>query len=221
MLRNVMPADLYAQFSDLSHRYAGDTRAFEFFRPFQATDMLKDAAMAGLQLTSDGDIQDTVRGLADKYHVQFMGMKELDTRAWNTLVSQLEQTPREADLPCTRARLDRLESDLRKAVDRSNAWARGNIAALREDAGLHNDGADLDVCRQFFRHMKFVRETLATVRRKNYATYQKALKTNRSTLIMAPIDEMFDANGLIAKFRKDGYAVEEPLATAASAFTAR
>jgi len=210
LLRQVMPADLYAQFSDLSRRYAGDTRMFELFRPFQATDMLKDAAMERLQLTSDGGIPDTVENLASRYGVRFLGFEELDTRAWDKLVAQLEKTPREADLACTKARLDRLDSDLRKAVDRSNAWARGDIPALRADAGLQTDGADIKVCRQFFQHMAFVRETIAAMRKKNYATYRQALKKNRSTLILVPIDEMFAANGLIAKLRKDGYEVEEP-----------
>jgi len=210
LLQQVMPPDLYVQFSDLSRRYAGGTRVFELFRPFQATDMLKDAAMERLQLTSDGGIADIVLNLAGRYGVKFMRLKELDTRAWDKMVSQLEKTPREADLACTKARLDRLESDLRQAVDRSNAWARGDISTLREDPGLHTDGADIKVCGQFFQHMTFVRKTIADKRKNNYVTYQRALKKNHSTLILMPIDEMFDANGLIAKLRKDGYQVEEP-----------
>lgn len=206
----VMSAELYQQFADLNRRYGGNNRMLETFRPFQATDMLKDNAMAQLGLTSDGGIHDTVRELAAKYHVPFMSFDELDTRAWNTLISQLEKTPREADLACTRARLDRLESDLRLAIERSNAWARGDIAALRNDPGLRADGVDIDVCRQFFQHMRFVRTTVAAVRRKSYAEYVKALKANHSTLAVVSIRDMFDPDGLIARLKKDGYGIEEP-----------
>ena len=209
-LSAVMPAALYKQFSDLNRRYAGNNGMLESFRPFQATDMLKDSAMAQLSLTSDGGVHDRVRELARKYRVEYLEFEELDTRAWNTMISQLERTPREADLACTKARLDRLESDLREAVERSNAWARGDIETLRQDAGLRADGVDLDVCRQFFQHMKFVRETVATVRRKSHSAYERALKENSSTLAVVSIRDMFGPEGLITRFRKKGYGIEEP-----------
>ena len=209
-LRDVMPPDLYRQFSELNRRYAGNSNFFELFRPYQATDMLKDSAMARLSLTSEGGVHDTVLRLARQYGVEFMTFENTDTHAWDKLVSQLEKTPREADLACTKVRLDRLESDLREAINRSNAWARGDIAALRKDPGLHADAADLDVCRQFFQHMRYVRQALASRRKNSHAAYLQALKKNQSTLILVPIDEMFDPNGLIAGFRKAGYQVEEP-----------
>ena len=58
--------------------------------------------------------------------------------------------------------------------------------------------------------MRFVRQALASQRKKSHAAYLQALKKNQSTLILVPIDEMFDPNGLIAGFRKAGYQVEEP-----------
>jgi hypothetical protein len=209
-LQAVMPLDLYQQFSDLNRRYAGNNRMLDLFRPYQATDMLKDGAMAQLGLTSDGGIAQTVQDLARRHNVDFGAFKLKDTRAWDIIITQLEKTPREADIPCTKARLDRLESDLRQAVDRSNAWARGDIETLRLDEGLRTDGVILPQCKLFLQHMKFVRKTMQDLRDHSYSTYRKALKENRSTLAVVPIREMFDPDGLIARFRKAGYQVEEP-----------
>src|SRR5690348_2834433 len=63
ILAEVMPAGLHQRFVQLSDRYADGSALFERFRPFQAVDMLQDAAMRRLQLTSDGGVHDTVQRL--------------------------------------------------------------------------------------------------------------------------------------------------------------
>ena len=205
-----MPADLHQRFMQLGEKYAGGSAVFERFRPFQAVDTLRDTAMKRLQLTSDGGVPDTVRRLADRHGVKFMTFKPMRSGAWEKVVSDMEKTPREADLACARARLDRLESDLRDAVERANAWGRGDLSELRHDAGLLNGGADLVVCRQFFQHMQFVRQTLRTLRKNSYSAYEKALKKNRSTLVLISIGDLFDADGLLTMLKKNGYIIEEP-----------
>lgn len=211
LLWDVMPPDLYQQFQDLNTRYVGAERvAYEHFRPFQATDLLRERAMQRLTLTSDGGVPATVQRLAAKYRVKFMAPRPIEGREWNKVIAELDKTPREADIACAKARLDRLETDLRESVDRANAWSRGDVQSLREDPGLYMDNMDIAVCAQFFRHMKFVRERMQDLRKNSYATYVRALKKNRSTLILVSITDMFDANGVIAKFMADGYQVEEP-----------
>jgi uncharacterized protein YbaP (TraB family) len=210
ILAEVMPVDLHQRFVQLSERYAGSSAAFERFRPFQASDMLQDAALKTLQLTSDGGVYDTVHRLADRYHVKFLAFETLRSSAWDRMVSDLEKTPRAADMACAAARMDRLESDLRDAVERANAWARGDLSQLRRDVGVLNGGADMAACRQFFQHLKFVRQTLRTLQKKSYSTYERALRKNRSTLVVISIGDLFDADGLLARLRKDGYQIDEP-----------
>jgi len=209
-LVEVMPVELHQRFEQLSERYAGSSAPFERFRPFQAVDMLQDAAMKRLQLTSDGGVHDTVRRLADRRGVKFVTFKALGSGTWEKLISDMEKTPREADMACAEARMDRLEADLRDAIDRANAWARGDLSGLRHDVGLLNGGPDMAVCRQFFQHMKSVRQALQTMRKKSYSAYEKALKKNRSTLVLISIGDLFDSDGLLAMLKKDGYQIEEP-----------
>jgi uncharacterized protein YbaP (TraB family) len=209
-LVEVMPPDLHRRFVQLSEKYAGGSAPFERFRPFQAVDLLQDAAMNRLQLTSDGGVHDTVRRLADRHGVKYMTFQSLGSGTWERLISDLEKTPRDADVACAQARMDRLESDLREAVDRANAWARGDLSELRHDVGLLNGGPDMVVCRQFFQHMKSVRQALQAMRRKSYSAYEKALKRNRSTLVLISIGDLFDADGLLAMMKKGGYRIDEP-----------
>ena len=210
ILAEVMPAELHQRFAQLSERYAGSSAAFERFRPFQASDMLQDASLKKLLLTSDGGVYDSVHRLANRYGVKFLAFETMRSNAWDKMVSDLEKTPREADLACTAARMDRLESDLRDAVERANTWARGDLSQLRRDVGVLNGGADMAACRQFFQHMKFVRQTLQTLRKKSYSTYTRALRKNRSTLVLISIGDLFDREGLLTMLRKDGYQIEEP-----------
>ena len=210
ILAEVMPAALHERFVQLSDKYAGGSAPFERFRPFQAVDMLQDAAMQKLQLTSDGGVHETVQRVVKRQGVKFMGFTPLPSGAWDRLLADMEKTPREADLACAEARMDRLESDLRDAVERANAWARGDLSQLQRDVGVLNGGADMAVCRQFFQHMKFVRQTLKSMRRKSYSAYERALRKNPSTLVLIPIGDFFGDDGLLAMLRKGGYKVNEP-----------
>jgi len=210
VLAEVMPAAMHQHFVQLSEKFAEGSAPFERFRPFQAVDMLQDAAMKRLQLTSDGGVHDTVLRLAKRHGAKYMSFTPLRSSAWDKMLADMEKTPREADLACADARMDRLESDLREAIDRANAWSRGDLSPLQRDAGVLNGGADMAVCRQFFQHMKFVRQTLLSMRRKSYSAYLKALRKNSSTLVMIPIGDFFGADGLLAMLRQDGYKVEEP-----------
>lgn len=209
-LWRVMPPALYAQFTLLSRRYAGDSRQFDYFRPYEATDLLREKAMERLTLTSDGGIVATVRALAAGHGVKFFNRRPIERGDWGRIISQLENTPREADVACAQARLERLDTDLRQAVVRANAWARGDIGALRQDADLYNGRGDIAACEQFFGYMKFVRQRTLDLRKRSYQEYVRALKKNRSTLVLAPIGELFDDNGMIARFSADGYGVQAP-----------
>ncbi|MEO6184946.1 MAG: TraB/GumN family protein [Steroidobacteraceae bacterium] len=209
-LRDVMPADLYRQFSDLAQRYAGDSRAFESFRPFVATDALRQVAMQRLRLTSERVVPATVQDLARQRGVKNVSAVLRDNRDWDRMISELAKTPREADIPCARARLDRLETDLRESVARANAWARGDLETLRQDPGLYIAQADAEICARSFRQLKVTRARNLGLRKVSYSWSVRALKKNRSTLILVPVATFFDTDGLLSKFKAAGYEVEQP-----------
>jgi hypothetical protein len=106
LLWDVMPKDVYQQFQSLNDRHVGAARVeFERFRPFQATDLLRERAMQRLTLTSDGGLVTTIRNLTTKHHVKFMALPAIEGREWDRVIRERDKTPREADLACAKARL--------------------------------------------------------------------------------------------------------------------
>ncbi len=210
ILRDVLPPDLYRQFSELSRRYADGSARFERLRPFYAAEQLRDVAMARLKLASDGGVVQSVRNLARSLGVKVLAARAIRTRQRDRIIAQLEKTPRDADIACVREMLDRLDTDLRESIERANAWSRGDMATLRGDPGIGNAARYREACKQFFQHVKLAKEQDAAVRKTMYSAYVRALRKNRSTLALVSISDLFDADGLVAKFRKAGYKVEEP-----------
>ena len=209
-LRDILPAGMHQQFTDLAQRYAGDSAVFERLRPWVATDSLRQVAMQRLKLTSERAIAVTVQEMARKHGVKNISARLRDPADWDRMIAELARTPREKDIPCARARLDRLETDLRAAVARANAWATGDIDALRNDPNLYVEQADSEVCAQSLQQLKLANKRNLDLRRVSYTWSVRALKKNRSTLVLVPVTSLFGAQGLMEKFRAAGYRIEEP-----------
>lgn len=208
-LRDVIPAALHAQFVELAERYASDSEMIENYRPFVAADWLKQKAMQRLHLNSDNVILVAVGEIARRNNVPAYGAKMTHDEVWDQMVQRLANTPREEDAPCAKARLDRLESDLRDSVARANAWAKGDITTLRKDAGLQN-AREPSACRRYFEDINVGAIQQRALRRYSYSSAVKWLKENRSTLVLIPIADFFESDGLLRKLRRPGYKVIPP-----------
>lgn len=214
LLSDVMPPDLYAQFDDLNARYGGGSQLPQTYRPIAATDWLRQAAMQRLKLTSVSTVHATVDELARKHGVPVYGVKMKHDEVWDQMIARVEKTPREEDVPCARERLDRLEKDLQESVARANAWARGDITALRQDSGLHDAQTQGKVCQQYFKDIRVGVVQQRALRRYGRSQSAKWLKENRSTLVVIPIADLFKKDGLIAGLQRSRYTVEEPVSLA-------
>lgn len=166
--------------------------------------------MARLRLTSDGNVVATVRVLAERHLVKVYAIKPVAIRERGRVIEQLGKTPRTADLPCVRAMLERMDQDLRDAIDRANSWMRGDLVALRSNSGFGNAGFYKQACGQFWKFMKLMQQQDEEARDAMYSSYVSALRRNRSTLAVVWAPELVAADGLAARFRKAGCLVEEP-----------
>jgi hypothetical protein len=131
---------------------------------------------------------------------------------WDDMLARLDKTPREDDVPCAQEKLDRLEQDLRDSVARANAWAKGDIATLQQDAGLHDAQTDGPVCAKYFRRINVGRVQARALKRFSYTQSVKFLKDNHSTLALVPIADLFEKDGLLARLKRASYKIEEPAA---------
>jgi uncharacterized protein YbaP (TraB family) len=207
-LQDVVPADLYGRFDALQQEYAGGRR-FEELRPFIAVQRLKERAMRTLSLTGDGGIRTKIVGLAKRNRVKVRSLTLIDNSAARPAMLDLDAIPREADIPCMRAQLARLETELNEAALRANAWASGDVAELRRLIAPAHD-ASFEACKDLLLSSKYFRNGILEAYGRAETALRGALTRNGSTVALMPIEELFRPNGLLAGFRRDGYQVEEP-----------
>ncbi len=210
LLVDVLPPDVYERFSELSYRFADGPARFQRYRPYYAVEFLRDIAMTRLHLTSDGGVVARVRSLAGYYLVDVHTIKSVSNRERETIVRQLQKTPREADVPCVRAMLDRMDMELRESIDRANSWSAGDLHTLSGDQRFQSAAIYREACSQFLQSLKAINQHDAAARRTMYSSYVAALRKNKSSLALVWASDLLDSDGLAARFRKAGYAVEEP-----------
>ncbi len=110
LLVDVLPPDVYARFFRAEPPVRRRAGQFQRYRPYYAVEFLRDIAMTRLHLASDGGVEARVRSLANYFLVDVQTIKPVGGRERDSIVRQLEKTPREADIPCVRVMLERMDS---------------------------------------------------------------------------------------------------------------
>lgn len=208
-LSEILPGDLYAQFTALNVRYAGGRSGLERYRPFYASMELRKRALQGLQLDSDGGVHAVIAQLAWKHYVTRQSLDRTLRPGTRALVWNLRLVSRRADIRCARWQLMQLERDLRDAIARARAWSVGDIQALRLDWEATRR-QDRSACQGLLQRLAPTARAVRETRDLSYKALRKALEQNRSTVALVLLEEVFDPEGLIARFRKAGYRVEAP-----------
>ncbi len=115
------------------------------------------------------------------------------------------------DAACFEQRLASVEHDLPRLVERANAWAVGDIEALRRLPLEDADGACLRaVAESGFARNRGYGDLRERGRQHWLAIAEEALRQNRETFAMVPIDGLLAADGYLARLQARGYEVEAP-----------
>jgi len=104
-----------------------------------------------------------------------------------------------------------VESDLGLMRARANAWAIGDIAALRAMTNLNQAGA----CITAIMNAQVLRERgLTELPERLMAAWlaeaERALMSNASTVAVLPMRDVLRPDGYLARLRESGYVVDEP-----------
>lgn len=210
-LKDVVSPEPYDRWSALKTRYAGRRTSIEKLRPrFAAMDLFDDA-MDESGLTLDDDVWDSVRRIARKNHVHVVKRNvNVVIHDSDKMIEALENAPIDIDMPCFDATLERLETDVQGMRARANAWAVGDIGALRRlpyvdqkpicDAVLSSlQGVEDGPAERAFRiRASWITET------------ETAIAKNQSTFAVVPISRLLDVDGIVADLRNRGFEVDEP-----------
>src|SRR5690606_37116733 len=131
-LQDVLPPELYARWSRLKTRYLGRDRGIEKKRPVIATFQLYQAALRHHGLRG-GVVRPVVAPV-----LEARGLKPVSTTLELTVddprqaLAEFRAEPaRQEDLDCVARTLDLIEHGLPQVSRRANAWATGDVAALR------------------------------------------------------------------------------------------
>lgn len=212
LLRDVLPAELYARWLPLKARYLReDIKAVEEWRPQFAAAKLYEAALVSVGLEQGNYVSKRIYALADKHKIKktsaTISFKVTDPKRLAKSFSKSNVD----DAACFASVLDRLESDVVDAAQRANAWAIGNVPELTRLARRRRN----DSCLEAFMKVEAVREmgmvdALPRARQKWLLAVEAALDTNHTTFSMLPMSELLESDGLLSTLQAKGYRVEAP-----------
>ncbi len=210
-LQDVVPPDLYARWLPLKERYIGRNDDVEEWRPIFAAQEVYTKALRESGLEQYGVIGPAVEKLARKARVKVTEPKvTVKVEKARAAIKDFKQMPLD-DVECFARTIARLESDLDLMKVRANAWARGDLAKLRELAPVDNASACIAVVMnaQVMQDRGYTdwprRRAAAWV-----SAVEEALAGNASTVSALSIEEILKPDGLVARLRAKGYVVEDP-----------
>ena len=214
-LDKVLPPELYARWLPLKQQYMGRDRGVEKKRPLIAVYELYKAALDHSRLRQAGVVGPVLA-------------KELKARGLESTSTVLElkiEDPRQAladfrgealkpqDLQCFAATLDVIEQDLPRIAARANAWAVGDVAALRampRNRRQLADCMDAWVQAEAARKRGFT-DIEARIRERWLAAVEKALAGHRVSFATMSIDTLlYDREGYLAALAAKGYRIQAP-----------
>lgn len=203
-LSESLPPELNARYQALRTKHMPDEKPNEELRPALAVLRLYSAALDDVGLTTDSKIGSTVRRMMRRSKAE---ETDSEIRAKpDVILEELRKVSRDAELNCFASTLTSLETDLDGMKERANAWAIGDVDALKRFDYPDPQGDCLA--------MLFSASGLANLRDELYATWlgeaERALATHTTTFTVLPMRELVAADGLLAQLAARGYTVTAP-----------
>jgi len=210
-LQDILPADMYQRWLALKAKYIGHDNGVERLRPMVAANELYDKALAKSGLARNGLIWDTVRGVAKKNRVRIVEPQaSIPLDDPRQTIRDFKTTTGNLDIDCLGATMTRLETDLAAMRERANAWAIGDIDALRRLPSPSQQ----DACRAAVSSNAHLRDqlqsALALMDQAWLAAAEQSLRDNTSTFAVLPMDELLRPDRRLGMLQARGYAVEPP-----------
>jgi hypothetical protein len=210
-LKDVVPADVYARWLVLKEKYIGRDKGIEEWRPIFAAAELYQEAIKDSGLDIRNAVSPVVEKLAKKHKLKITTpVIKLEVEKPRAMIKEFKKAEVN-DLACFAKTIERIEDDLYKMRARANAWAVGNIKAMRNLTYVDQIGtcisAVLDNQMVKDHGMEDMPERFATAW---IDAVEAAMAKNKSTFAVLSVDEIMRTDGFVARLKAKGYAVEEP-----------
>jgi hypothetical protein len=210
-LREVLPADLYARWLPLRERYLGRGRGAEKMRPLFAAGELWDEALDANGLATDGIVSPVIKRAVKDHGLRETHPKKLlkitDPKA---LLAEVEHEQLD-DGPCMAATVQWLEAGPDRIRLSADAWATGDLAALRALPAASHERACADAALLSPALRKRGGQGLGEDLERTWLDEaERALADNRSTFALLPISNLLSVDGYLGKLAARGYEVTAP-----------
>jgi uncharacterized protein YbaP (TraB family) len=210
-LKDLLSPDDYARWQRLKTRYIGNDRGIESWRPMLAGFELYQKTLAKSGLTRNSVVWPEVRKLAKKHDVPIVDPHiKVDVEDPKGLLKDFTEMPRDADIACFKATLDRLETDLEPMKQRAAAWAVGDLETLQRLQSREQEATCLDAVTSVPRLQDEYNKVRAQAYSEWIAIVDRALAQNDVTLAILPITELLKPQGRLSQLKAKGYTVETP-----------
>jgi hypothetical protein len=210
-LADVLPPDLDVQWNTLKQRYIGRSGKVEKWRPIFAARELYVAAIESAGLAEKAVVTDAVRKAAKKAGVPLTPVQlQVEIDEPKAMLKDFKKATLD-DQACFRATLERVDTDLARMSSRANAWATGDLGALR--ALPHVDEAG--PCRDAILKLSIAREhglddIEERLRKAWLDAATTALERDATSFAILPMRLVVDPDGHLTALRERGYAIEAP-----------
>ncbi len=210
-LQQVLPAPMYARWLVLKQKYLGKDGGIERWRPIFAAQQLYKKAIKANDLSNSGGVEDTVDALAKKYHVDEVSTDyQLKIEHPHDAIKSFKSSGLD-DVECFGRTLDSIEQDMPAMTARANAWATGDLEALRKlpDSDRHGTCVSAVTGAGFAQKLG-----LADAPAKLEATWlgaaRAALQNHAQSFAVLPMQQLLSPTGYVSKLKAEGYQVEAP-----------
>jgi len=210
-LQEVLPADTYARWLTLKAKYIGNDGGVERLRPMVAANELYERALRKAGLARNGLIWDSVRAIAKKDRVRIIEPQaSIPLDDPKQTIRDFKNTTGSLDADCLAATMTRLETDLAAMRERANAWAIGDVEALRRLPGPSPQHACRAALSSNPRLHEQLDEALVGLDQAWIAAAESALRDNARSFAVLPMDELLRPDRRLAMLAARGYTVEPP-----------
>jgi hypothetical protein len=228
-LADLLPSEVYAQWAEVKKKYLGRDEGIERWRPTFAILQLRSKARAKSGFGDSGLVWDEVRKLARKHRVKIVStefQQELRIEEPRKKLKQFAKVSFD-DVDCFSKSVATVESDLETMRLRANAWATGDLTALRAlperdrmldcamilgEALLSGEiSPDAESTGMLKKMQTEMMQAQVNADEKWLSMAKAALAKNESTFAVLPIAKLLKAEGPLDHLRADGYVIEAPI----------
>ncbi len=217
-LQEVVPPADYARWQVLKARYLGDSDKIERWRPLFAAYQLYRRALASQGLDGSGGVLAEVRRLAEQDHLQRVPTATtVMIEQPRHLVKSFKRSDLD-DLPCFTQTLANLDADMDTLGQRAQAWAAGDIDALRMAYARNERVTCIHVISEAgFLKQQGLDDLPERQRRQWLQVALDGLARHAGVFATLPMDLLLDPeSGYLTALQAAGYRVEAPDAEAAA-----